>query len=722
MSAVGFVVCMIVIPGLLFAAVSNYKLIKNSKDMGTKRLVYCKVASNTAFCILCFLFVSSLIKAITGKGRLSYVESLDYIVNSTFLHYLLIDIVILIGMAGLFWVFTESRWFNITGYTIKIFCSLFVVMFCFWGQLPNIRLFVIEFVLAIVGALGIVLCKKDDVIDYSQMAIKKRTAETVPIFVFWFVVNFYYMPSELYLSNVDDIRLRYGMFLMSCIVMGALAILLLSAASIFVLSDVLRDMTIIGVFATALMNYLQHMFLNGEMRNMDGTLQKWSTFRIVFNIAIWIAAFAVLYLIFFYKKAALKVYRSVAIAISALLVITVGVLTFTTQQNSSDTLTCQGTLDISDKSNVLVFVLDWYDTQFVDKITAEDPQFFYELSDFTYYDNAVSMYPYTGKALPYLLTGTKWKPGVMFDNIGYVDYAYSQSKWLSDIKAQGYSVGVYTEPAMVDRSQKTVIMNYNDHPEQNFSITECAGLALKSSRYLGMPFIYKNRFLFNTYDYMNLLHDDDGWRFNDDSVFYDGLINQGLAVNDTSAKGAFRFYHMYGAHSPFNLTENCEPIKESYINIDPEMSVSQAKGTMRIVFEYLAQLKKLGKYDDATIIITADHGQNYIFEDDYESLLMQAELDKPSSPIVFVKRPHEKSTAGEVRRDDTPISQDDIRDIIDMAVGVDEEKGDSKESTSANGVRILTNVLGENRWREYSINGNVHDWANWSMKEYESNE
>lgn len=35
----------------------------------------------------------------------------------------------------------------------------------------------------------------------------------------------------------------------------------------------------------------------------------------------------------------------------------------------------------------------------------------------------------------------------------------------------------------------------------------------------------------------------------------------------------------------------------------------QAKGAFKMVFDYLDELKRLGVYEDATIVITADHGQ-----------------------------------------------------------------------------------------------------------------
>lgn len=41
---------------------------------------------------------------------------------------------------------------------------------------------------------------------------------------------------------------------------------------------------------------------------------------------------------------------------------------------------------------------------------------------------------------------------------------------------------------------------------------------------------------------------------------------------------------------------------------------AQGTGSLKIVYEYLEQLRALGKYEDTTIIITADHGVGKIVD------------------------------------------------------------------------------------------------------------
>lgn len=77
-----------------------------------------------------------------------------------------------------------------------------------------------------------------------------------------------------------------------------------------------------------------------------------------------------------------------------------------------------------------------------------------------------------------------------------------------------------------------------------------------------------------------------------------------------------------------------------------------AKGCMVIVGEYLNQLKELGVYDDATIIITSDHGG-----------------PRDSQVIFFMKNPHE--THNEMPVSNAPIGLTEFQATIAQAAGID---------------------------------------------------
>lgn len=96
------------------------------------------------------------------------------------------------------------------------------------------------------------------------------------------------------------------------------------------------------------------------------------------------------------------------------------------------------------------------------------------------------------------------------------------------------------------------------------------------------------------------------WTVNNDIVFHEMIEESGLSLDESGdCSGAFRFYHLKGAHSLFTMNDEFRETAAIAGN-----QISQSRGALKIVYEYIQNMKKLGVYDNATIIITADHGQN----------------------------------------------------------------------------------------------------------------
>ena len=86
----------------------------------------------------------------------------------------------------------------------------------------------------------------------------------------------------------------------------------------------------------------------------------------------------------------------------------------------------------------------------------------------------------------------------------------------------------------------------------------------------------------------------------DDRKFFIEL-KRGLKTTD---KNAFRFYHLNGMHFPYVLDENVEYLKEG----ENGTAYKQALGSLKIVREYLSQLKEKSLYANSTFVVLADHG------------------------------------------------------------------------------------------------------------------
>ncbi len=193
--------------------------------------------------------------------------------------------------------------------------------------------------------------------------------------------------------------------------------------------------------------------------------------------------------------------------------------------------------------------------------------------------------------------------------------------------------------------------------------------------------------------------------------FYNKLINEGLRVSEnTDDKGTFRFIHMHGAHPPYIMTEEFQYIEYDERRDDGYGSsgVSQAKGALKIVYEYIRQLKELGKYDDATIIITADHGYTERLSDKDGNMI------DVSFPILFVKEPYDNNDV-QISISESPVCHADVIETIRSIIGTDVEARTLKDIEKMEERSRVLNVCSNELYEKYEINGNVRDYESWGL-------
>jgi hypothetical protein len=185
------------------------------------------------------------------------------------------------------------------------------------------------------------------------------------------------------------------------------------------------------------------------------------------------------------------------------------------------------------------------------------------------------------------------------------------------------------------------------------------------------------------------------------------IKSDGIVVSND--KKAFRFIHMFGAHPPYSLDETGSRVNES-----KDLEVSQYIGSMQIIYNYLEELQLNGRYKDSTIIITADHGDNFENGD---------VLPENTNIILFIKP--KGIDSGELVYSDGFASQNDIittiSDVYGMGYNTDDGinlLSDSDISSSYNRERYhyfhVVENMAQTSVRKYVINGSSLDFNNWN--------
>ncbi len=559
-----------------------------------------------------------------------------------------------------------------------------------------------------------------------RMRPLKRFAFALVMCVFMAFIVFIAPALEIFGSNGDSLVFGLGVVWWVPVVF-CLSFAVILAALVSLLRGRAFYMALILLFALTLAAYVQSLFMNGGMMPADGGFIGWTDWffvqKMIVSGIIWLLIIAAC-LVACFKWAHTSLKAATALACVIMIMQLVGVISVGIDSANSSVaeqgkpyVTQGSLLTVSPKSNVIVFVLDTYDTAILERVRREDPTFLDAFEDFTYFRNSTGTMIPTTNAIPNMLTGLKPAPGE--DVAEYRRTKYERSTFISDINDLGYSIGLYSDSLMMDFSNpadhEIANKTLNVHPVSRAPIDIWRTFVAmeQCALYREAPWVFKPQFWYYTSDVNNRMIADSGSANLNDSLYelddaaiLNMLRTQKLEASDRGEAGAFRFIHLFGPHFPFSVNEEGE-----YIGTNQSDQIAQAKGSMKVVTEYLGQLKDLGLYDEATIIVTADHGVWNLTDDP---------LYAPISPIMLVKPSKEAGSAREpVRITRMPVSHDDLQPTVIAAMRGDGSKYGSTffEIDDPNRVRYfdaLTNAGDKGqRFIEYAITGDAMDIAGW---------
>ena len=390
------------------------------------------------------------------------------------------------------------------------------------------------------------------------------------------------------------------------------------------------------------------------------------------SVALWVAV-TVLVILAVKKLSLTKVADAagtVSGLISLVLLVTLVTLGFTKQgleHKFSMINTTYGELEMSTDQNLVLLVLDTVDGDIMSQVIEHHPEYKETLSDFTYYNNTMSAYPFTVYSVPYLFSGEWYEDQEEF--IEYAKRVYREAPFFDDLEARGYRMGMYEEEAYRLEESMFRFENMIDTTPTISSIAQFMKLEIKLVGFKYMPFDLKRFCLTIPAEFNSLEKTDDISDYelfsSDNQAFYTYLKKTPVTLTDDKC---FRFIHLVGAHSPWHQDAQMNEIE----NGTYEQSI---EASMTIVATYLQKLKDSGVYDNTAIMILSDHGYN--IEDDDSS-------EKRQHPILFVKGVGEHYD--ELQISSAPISQSDYLEaytrLLDGKQGdaiFDYKEGDARE-------------------------------------------
>ena len=499
------------------------------------------------------------------------------------------------------------------------------------------------------------------------------------------------------------------------------------------------------VFSIGLGCWIQALFMNGGLPLANGMeLDIFEHKRmLLFSSAIWFLLIAApLAVGFFFKK--MRVVQTTVVALSLALIVVQGVgvasLFMNTVEDdipesaealSSYVMTREGINSVSaDKHNVVVFILDTLDTQFLIDAVDAHPEMLDEFTGFTWFQDSVGSMVPTRYGNVFLLNGVMPEHGEDWEH--FLRRRYVDNDYLHFINDAGYSIGLYTDTLGVEwvsdeQTRDVYDTTFNIRPltreERAFNPEKTVRVLVKCALYRDMPWAIKPFFWFYTDEVNRAMVEtsvistgtDNEPYVTDDAKWLDDLQESGISTEDEHAlSGSFRYIHLLGTHWPYSLNEVGDFVGTNAVTLD-----QQTQGTMFGPAEYIRLLKENGVYDNTTIIITADHGDYYPV---YEP------LEEPASPVMLVKPAQsEELDAQPLKVSRAPVQASDVLATVLDSMGYPEEAAkygipifEIPEDVARPRRFLATLFNAHDSTRdgdvlEYDIDGYVLDMDNWTL-------
>ena len=560
-------------------------------------------------------------------------------------------------------------------------------------------------------------------------------------------------PLELYFYNAPVFlvswRFLFPTFLVSSFVMFTiLQIVLLFIWYLMVKLEISTDLVLLVIWGVIVASYVQMLFLNGRMTLVTGGLTEYGTLNLknLSNLVLWILIAITpfcLWAVFILKK---KEFKYIKVLIVTLVLICcmqiAGVIS--SSRTSKEFIgidedipkipTYEATTRLSNKNNIIVFIIDSFDVLVMRDVLEEYPELKDQLDGFTFYENNVSEYFNTFPSVTTMLTQHYYSEEMTFQK--YFNEAWGKHLFIDDLRDNGFSTSVYLDmPATYGNLEN--IADRTDNLEDDLQIIadyegifKVAGL---TSLGRAAPYMLKDNFLTQLgFTISDHLMSTEIAGYDDSEIFSLGITLSGdfnfftyIKQNEltTSNRKVFLMYHLIGSHQPFNREITTHEQGYHFDDASGTLEIGgnyidSTRACLMLLITYFQKMKELGVYDNSTIILLGDHGRQRTQEDidDLSRAITTAVLVKPRDATgelmtdSFFEFSHKYFGASIMDAADLPhseygVSYNDIIGGLPPPVRVKYDYNNWWQERETTQYIRLNGV--------YEISGDANDFSNW---------
>ena len=507
----------------------------------------------------------------------------------------------------------------------------------------------------------------------------KKNLMTLAIMSLFFAFTFFVFGTlQLYIQNIGGFEFTINAVIVP-VAITFCAVFLVVFLFGLLLKGKFKEWYIYLIFGGTLALYIQGNFVFTDYGILNGTPINWGNYQTtaIWNTIMWIVCIIAPFI----ARAITKKNISLMLTLIAgciLLVqsITLVSLVVTTDFSTNEAskavyLSKQGINDLSQQQNVVIYILDSFDADFMDEIIADEPEILNPLHDFTNYRNATSYTPYSVGSTAYMLTGKTYRNEKPYPE--YLEEAFNDAQFYKKMDSMGYDFGIYAETSYIGHSfLENYVENAVFEKKVLSSYRALGAKMIKFTAFKYFPHILKPFVWLDTETFADIMIAPEGGEppFSSENIeYYTDLQREGLKINESEK--SFRYIHLNGAHMPYVYSEDLTLIPES-----EGSSKQSTRASLKMFSLYQEEMKKLGVYDNTEIFLLADHGEGSI----------SAER---RGDIMFLHKPIGASSES-MTYSNAPVSQSDIWPTISKALdlGIEIDTGYPLDEIAENSQRI----------------------------------
>lgn len=457
-----------------------------------------------------------------------------------------------------------------------------------------------------------------------------------------------FAPLEIYFHNQQEFWFDLYSLIPLAAVLSAAG--MLAGCAFFVFLYVVhpyayQTVVVIG-FLCLICTYVQGNFLAGGLPALDGAEIDWADYRSETAISVLLWCIAALALILVIKRVRLQKFCRIIQAacvcmtlILALSIISVCFMTKGYEKKKDVIVTVKDEFEMSKDENVIILLMDSFDASVFDEVMKDNPVYKDVFEDFTYFSDTLGGYPFTTRSIPLILSGEWYENQEPFED--YLNKVYQEAELFQTLEDQGYKMDVYESivpPRALEDAQR--FENVLTCGSRVTSYIDFAKLQLRLTGFKYAPYWMKRFCTLSLGEFQSVrkvLSEHEGFNWST-YQFYQNVLNTAFTYTDEKC---FKFFHIEGAHVPFQYDKEVNYITEDATyeqNIEACITTADT---------YLQKLKNNGVYDNSVIIIMSDHGFN------------DGEVFGRQDPVLMIKGRGEKHA---MLKSGAPVSFDDLQE------------------------------------------------------------